>query len=457
MQPKLFGTSGVRAVVNRELTPSLAVQIGLALATKNKGGKTVVAYDARTSSPMLENAVTAGLLAAGASVHKLGMQPTPVLAYLTKSLKAKAGVMITASHNPPQYNGIKIFNRDSTAYDEKQQTLIERLIRRKAFKRAEWDKLKKPVETDEAYRYVEMVEDAVRLKREWLVVLDPGNGATSLLAPRIFRRLGCRVYTVNAQPDGFFPGRKPEPDEDSLKDLCRVVRSVGADVGIAYDGDGDRMALVDERGSFTSFDSVLAAYAAFQTRRRGSAVIVTHVAASMRVEKMVEAAGGKVVRTRVGDVSIASALKKLGAVFGGEPCGAWIHPAFHYCPDGILSSALVLKALEEEGKRLSEFVAEAPEFPLLREKIPCPDSIKYAVVEKTAEMLLKAFPNPKEVLRIDGVRFTLENGWLLVRASGTEPLIRVTVEANSLKEAKQIMKKAARTVAELVKKEMKSG
>ena len=242
-----------------------------------------------------------------------------------------------------------------------------------------------------------------------------------------------------------------------MKDLCRVVRSVGADVGIAYDGDGDRMALVDERGSFTSFDSVLAAYAAFQTRRRGSAVIVTHVAASMRVEKMVEAAGGKVVRTRVGDVSIASTLKKLGAVFGGEPCGAWIHPAFHYCPDGILSSALVLKALEEEGKRLSEFVAEAPEFPLLREKIPCPDSIKYAVVEKTAEMLLKAFPNPKEVLRIDGVRFTLENGWLLVRASGTEPLIRVTVEANSLKEAKQIMKKAARTVAELVKKEMKSG
>jgi len=457
LKHKLFGTSGVRAVVNQELTPSLAVQVGLALATKTGDGKVTIAYDTRTSSPMLENAVTAGLLAAGASVHKLGMQPTPVLAYLTKKLKTKAGAMITASHNPPQYNGIKIFDKDSMAYDEKKQAEIEKIIQKNAFHMAKWEKLKKPVKTDESYRYMDLIEKKVELKREWRVVLDPGNGATSLLAPHIFRRLGCRVYTINAQPDGFFPGRKPEPDEQSLKNLRSVVQSIGADVGIAYDGDGDRVAFVDERGEFTSFDRILAAYAASQARKFGSAVIVTHVAASMCVERMVEAAGGKVVRTRVGDVNIASAIKRVGAIFGGEPCGAWIHPQFHYCPDGILSSVLVLKALEEEEKPLSEFLSETPEFPLLRKRIECIDRAKNLMVEKAAEALHGAFPKTKDVLRIDGVRLTLDNGWLLVRASGTEPLIRVTVEANSLKEAKQIMNRTVRIVAELIRKEMGTG
>lgn len=457
MKPKLFGTSGVRAVVNKELTPSLAVQIGLALATKTHSGKITIAYDARTSSSMLENAVTAGLLAASASVHKLGMLPTPVLAYLTKKLRAKAGVMVTASHNPPQYNGIKIFHKDSMAYGEKSQMEIERIIWKKAYKNAQWHEMGRIFEANEAHYYVNLIMSSIRLEREWRVVLDPGNGATSLIAPKIFRKLGCQVYTINAQPDGFFPGRKPEPDEHSLKNLCNVVRGVKADVGIAFDGDGDRMAIVDERGEFIDFDRLLATYAAFYARKHNSPVVVTHVAASMCIERMVEASGGKVIRTCVGDVNIASAMKKFGAVFGGEPCGAWIHPQYHYCPDGIISSILVLKALEEERKTLSEFLSEAPRFPLLKRKIECPNSVKYLVVDKAAEALLEAFSKAEEVLRVDGVRLTLDKGWLLVRASGTEPLIRVTVEANSLKETKQIMRKVVHTVRSIVRKELETG
>jgi phosphoglucosamine mutase len=229
-----------------------------------------------------------------------------------------------------------------------------------------------------------------------------------------------------------------------------------ADVGIAYDGDGDRMGMVNERGDFTSFDRLLAAYAAFQVRKHDSPIIVTHVAASMCIEKMVEAYGGKVIRSRVGDVNVAFTMKKFRAVFGGEPCGAWIHPQYHYCPDGILSSILVLKALEEGGKLLSEFISETPEFPLLKEKIECSNAIKYSVMEEIAEELLNVFPKAREVLRIDGVRLSFDEGWLLVRASGTEPLIRVTVEANSLKEAKQITRKVVSVVRRLVKKEMKN-
>lgn len=456
MEPKLFGTSGIRAVVNEGLTPDLAVRVGMALATKTRGGKITVAYDTRISSPMLENAVAAGLLAAGASVCKLGMIPTPVLAYLTKKLKAKAGVMITASHNPPQYNGIKIFHKDSTAYGEKQQEEVEKIILKKAYKRVQWHEMGRIYEIDESHSYVNLILNTVHLEKEWRVVLDPGNGATSLIAPLIFRKLGCCVYTINSQPDGFFTGRSPEPDEASLKNLCNAVRSLKADVGIAYDGDGDRVGMVDERGDFTSFDRLLAAYAAFQVRKHDSPIIVTHVAASMCIEKMVEAYGGKVIRSRVGDVNVAFTMKKFRAVFGGEPCGAWIHPQYHYCPDGILSSILVLKTLEEEGKLLSEFISEIPNFPLLKEKIECSNAIKYSVMEEIAEELLNVFPKAREVLRIDGVRLSFDEGWLLVRASGTEPLIRVTVEANSLKEAKQITRKVVSVVKRLVKKEMKN-
>ncbi|MEM2439784.1 MAG: phosphoglucosamine mutase [Candidatus Bathyarchaeia archaeon] len=447
----LFGSSGVRGLVGVELTPVLAAKVGMAVATFTGAGRVLVARDIRTSGLMLENALVSGLQACGAKVFCLGVMPTPVLAYLTKALGADAGVMITASHNPPEYNGIKLFDGTGAAYGDEHQKEIERLVTNGNFRLANWQTIGEATSIDETNLYVKMVIERVKLSKRWHVVVDPGCGATSQIAPFIFKSLGCKVTAINAQPDGFFPGRGPEPNAESLQPLAETVKALSADVGVAYDGDGDRAAFIDENGAFVDFDRVLAAYAASAVKSFGEGgVVVTNVEASMCVERMVEPLGGKVVRTRVGDVYVAEAVKKFGAVFGGEPCGAWIHPQHHYCPDGILSFALLLKALEDENKKLSEFVADVPAFQILRKNIRCRNEIKQAIVEKVASRLKASFPNYKDVSTVDGVRLALEDGWVLVRASGTEPLVRLTVEGESLKVAEEIMEKAVNVIAKVV-------
>jgi phosphoglucosamine mutase len=288
-----------------------------------------------------------------------------------------------------------------------------------------------------------MIRDAVKLRKKWYIIVDPGCGATYSLAPTAFKGLGCKVTALNAQPDGFFPGRSPEPNAESLSSLSKVVKILGADVGLAYDGDGDRVAFIDREGNLVDFDRVLAAYAAHVTKKKGGGTVVTNVEASMCIEKMVNAHGGKVVRTKVGDVYLSEAMKKHGAIFGGEPCGAWIHPQFHYCPDGMLSSALLLEALDDEDKSLAELVAETPQYANLRENVTCKNELKYKIVEEVGKDLKSIFPEYRELSTVDGVRLSLENGWILVRASGTEPLVRLTVESESLKAAKEIMEKGA--------------
>jgi len=210
------------------------------------------------------------------------------------------------------------------------------------------------------------------------------------------------------------------------------------------------VAFVDEEGCFVDFDRVLAAYAAHVVNREPDGIVVTNVETSMCVERMVEAHGGKVVRTKVGDVYVAEAMKRCDALFGGEPCGAWIHPQFHYCPDGILSSVLLLKALEDEGKKLSEFISGVPQYPNVRENIACENGAKQKVMEEVEEGLKAVFPSCTQVSMVDGVRLSLEDGWILVRASGTEPFIRLTVEGESLKAAKGIMEKGVMLVRGLV-------
>ncbi len=449
-QRRLFGTSGIRGVFNVDLTPKLVLNVGLALATYTNAGEIVIGHDTRVSSPLLEHSIASGLLSGGSRVYKLGLTPTPVLAFLTKELKADTGVMITASHNPPEYNGVKLFNRDSTAYNKEEQEEIEKIINKKLFKRSGWQDVKTPASLDETNCYLEAIQKAVKLERRWRVVLDAGCGATCHVAPTLFRMLGCKVTAINSQPDGFFPGRSASPEAESLQPLCEVISQLNADIGIAYDGDGDRMVVVDEKGTLAPLDQTLAAYASYLVKKHKGGVVVTTVESSMCFERMVEPLRGKVVRTRVGDVEVAAAVKEHKAVFGGEPCGAWIHPRHHYCPDGILSSALLLKALEDENKTISSLVSEVPFYPILREKLPCPNRAKSVVMEDLEKTLPALYPETEEKLTIDGMRLTLKNGWILVRPSGTEPLIRITAEAESVKEAESIMEKGLKQVKKSV-------
>jgi phosphoglucosamine mutase len=435
----LFGSSGVRGLVNIDLTPVLACKVGLAVASHVKARKALVARDTRVSGSMLEDALVSGLLAGGVQVSLVGAVPTPVLAYLTMLLKADVGFMLTASHNPPQYNGIKIFDGDSLSFTDESQSAVEKIIAESSFVMPDWQGIGEASVVDVSHFYIEMVRKAVALRRQWHVVVDPGCGATFDVGPAVLKAAGCNVTALNAQPDGFFPARSSEPTAESLKDLAQVVKAVGADVGVAFDGDGDRVAFVDEEGSFVDFDRSLAAYAAYSLKCAGGGTVVTNVEASMCVETMAETFGGKVVRTRVGDVYVSEAIKRCDAVFGGEPCGAWVHPRFHYCPDGPLSAVLLLKALEEEGKSLREFISEVPEYVTLRENLACRNDLKHKVVASIEKAIRSVFPDYTDFSTVDGIRLALKSGWLLIRASGTEPLIRLTVEGESLKAANDIM------------------
>ena len=439
---KLFGSSGVRGLANINLTPLLACKVASAVATHAKAKKALVARDTRVSGSMLEDAMISGLVSTGTAVFLLGMTPTPVLAYLAKALGADVGFMITASHNPPQYNGIKVFNGESLSCTDEDQDAIERIVADGNFALADWRELGDATPVDAEQVYYDMAQKGVSLKKQWKVVVDPGCGAAFSVAPQMLKALGCKVTALNAQPDGYFPARKSEPSAESLQDLAKTVQALGADIGIAFDGDADRVAFVDENGVFVNFDRSLAAYGALALKRNGGGTLVTNVEASMCVETMAEKYGGKVVRTKVGDIYVSQAIKRGGAVFGGEPCGAWVHPKLNMCPDGPLSAALFLSALEEESKSVSEFIDEVPEYITLRENIACRNEKKDVIVGKLGDALKAAFPAYTDFSTVDGARLALKDGWLLIRASGTEPLIRLTVEGESMQAAKDITQKA---------------
>ncbi len=439
---KLFGSSGVRGLANVDLTTSLACKVASAVATHARAKKAIVARDTRVSGDIIEDALVSGLLSCGVEVLLAGQVPTPVCAYATKVFGADVGFMLTASHNPPQYNGIKVFNSEGLSYTDADQAAVEKIVADDKFMLTDWRQLGTTKTVDAVTPYMEMAKKAVQLKKQWRVVVDPGCGAAFSVGPSLLKALGCKVTALNAQPDGYFPARKSEPNAETLKDLASTVKALGADIGIAFDGDADRVAFIDEKGVFVNFDRSLAAYGAYMLKRMGGGIVVTTIEASMAVETMANKHAGKVKRTKVGDIYVSEVINSSRAVFGGEPCGAWIQPSQHLCPDGPLSAAMFLLALETEGKSVSEFVGEVPEYITQRVNFTCKNEQKYQLIAQLGPILKAAFSDYIDFSTVDGARLALKSGWLLVRASGTEPLLRLTVEGESAEAAKDITAKA---------------
>ncbi|HSQ01638.1 MAG TPA: phosphoglucosamine mutase [Methanobacterium sp.] len=446
--PKLFGTSGIRGKIGSDISLEVAVEIGMAIATYTggKGSKIVLGYDSRTSNVMIENAVTAGLLQCGCHVLKMGMAPTPLVGYATMKLEANAGVMITASHNPPEYNGIKLWNPDGMAYRQEQERFIEEIIHKKSFKTVSWEDIGKVVEVNYVVsEYIKDILDHVDIKPGIKVVVDCANGAASYLSPIILRKAGCSVVAINSQPDGFFPGRLPEPSQKNLQELMKVVKATGADIGIAHDGDADRMIAIDEKGRMADFDKLLA----IVSREIGGTVVTT-VDASLCTDKCMDEVGGHVIRTKVGDVHVAEAIEGNNATFGGEPSGTWLHPNFCMCPDGILSALRVIELVQKYGS-LSKQLDAVPSYPTIRDRVNCENFQKEPIMGKVEEELHILLDNVVDVNRIDGVRITLDDGsWVLIRPSGTESFIRITLEATSNEKAHMIRNQCAEFIEGLL-------
>ncbi|MEW6592160.1 MAG: phosphoglucosamine mutase [Candidatus Hadarchaeota archaeon] len=444
---KLFGTSGVRGLVGKDITAELAMRLGLALASHVKSGTVVVGRDPRTSGEMLESSFVSGLLSGGCDVVKLGIVPTPAVSFAVRNLKAKAGAMITASHNPPEYNGVKFCDSKGMAYSPRFEKKIEVIYSKGPGERAEWRALGGVGVADIIPDYIGAIAGAVKLSKGFKIVVDCGNGAASAVTPVLLRKMGCKVISINCNPDGHFPGRGLEPNEGNLNELARVVKSVGADLGLAHDGDADRVAAVDDRGRFVKEDKLLALISAFQLRRKGQTVVTT-VDASGILDKAVKERGGRVVRTRVGDVSVAEAVKKRRAVFGGEPSGAWIFPEFQLAPDGPFGAAKILQMLSVTGKKISELSDGLPDYPTVRKKVSCPNERKAGVMRKISPKL-KKLPGAARATKIDGIRVEFKDGWVLVRPSGTEPFIRVTAEGKTARLANDIAGKAVKILKSL--------
>ena len=431
---RLFGTNGIRGVVGQDLTLELAVDVGRAIATL--WGPVTVAFgrDTRRSGPMIRAAVLSGLLACGARAIDLGILPTPALQYYVKERKLSGGVVVTASHNPPEWNGIKVVDGQGMEIPRAEEEKVEALVESRAFATPSWREFGDvSVATDGADMYVRgiaaKVDRAAIATRKPHVVVDPGHGAACGTTPFLLRDLGCRVTTIHAQPDGTFPGRRPEPTSANLEDLRTLVPSLGADVGIAHDGDADRAAVIDERGQFVDGDRLLALLAQ-EAVRRTPGLVVTPVSSSSCVEDVVRAGGGRVKYTKVGAPLVARAIYAEGAVFGGEENGGMIFPEHLFARDGGMTAARVVELLAVRGKPLSEMLALMPRYHLRKAGVPCPGDRRESVLARLAELAAG-----RRVDLTDGVKVYGEGGWVLLRPSGTEAILRIYAEGRTPEQA----------------------
>ena len=433
---KLFGSSGIRGIANKDITPELALNVGLVLGSRKKTA--VIGRDPRVSAPMIEHALIAGMTAAGCAVTGIGLVTTPTLAYVAREYEC--GVMVTASHNPAEYVGIKLWNPDGMAFDSAQQDEIEKAIEDADFSRVSWNEIGEFEEDGNATRaHMNMIKKLVG-SSSLKVVLDCGCGAGGIITPYLLQELGCEVITLNAQPDGHFPARNPEPNDENLSLLKKAVVNFGADLGIAHDGDADRMMAVDENGNFVSGDELLAIFGLFECNGSNGKVIVP-VDTSMMVDDCLK--GSEIVRTRVGDVYIAESIKQYGAIYGGEPSGSWIFPKISYCPDGIYAAAKLVEIVKE--KKLSELREGLPRYATKRGAFPCANEKKAELMEKVK---VELEPLGK-VLDIDGIRVEMDKGWVLVRPSGTEAKMRITAEARE--NVDEVFEMAEKIVKEALK------
>ena len=437
---KLFGTNGIRGLVNVELTPEMVIKVGCSIGTFFGRKNLLVGHDARTSGPMFARAVVSGLTATGCNVFFAGMAPTPALQYAVKNHNMDGGVIITASHNPPEYNGIKVIWNDGIETSHEQEVEIENIYFDNKIVFAEWDKLgtlrELPGINDEYIQAIEkQVNPAKIAERHFHVVVDAANSVGGLTAPPLLRELGCKVTSINANIDGTFPGRLPEPRPESLTDLASTVKAIGADLGVAFDGDADRSIFVDENGVIYWGDKTFAVIIKQFLIKNPGAKIVTPVSSSTLIKDTVEAYKGELIWTKVGSVTVSQKMKELNVKLGGEENGGVFYGPHQAVRDGAMTTALLLNIMAETGEKLSKLVAEQPQYFLEKGKIECPDEKKEVLLQKLFEQV-----KGENISTIDGVKIWFsDNSAILIRPSGTEPVFRLYAEAKSQEKALKLV------------------
>ncbi|MGB3940166.1 MAG: phosphomannomutase/phosphoglucomutase [Candidatus Manganitrophaceae bacterium] len=425
----IFREYDIRGVYGTVLTERIAEEIGKAFGTmiRRSGGKRIsLGYDIRLSSPSLREALLSGLLSTGLDVVDIGACPTPVLYFSLFQLEVDGGAMITASHNPAEYNGFKLCRGKGTLFGVEIQQVRERIERR------EFDSGKGGVtfEADFLSRYLDYFVKHFGSFQSKKVAVDCGNAAAALIAPRILERLGCRLIPLYCEPDGRFPNHHPDPTvPENIADLIRCVREEGADLGIAFDGDADRLGAVDEKGEIVWGDKLTLLFAADILRSNPGATIISEVKASQVLYDEIGRLGGNGVMWKTGHSLIKSKMKETGALLAGEMSGhLFFADRYFGYDDAIYAGCRLIEIVAKNGRPLSSYFSNLPKTYVTPEiRVDCPDDQKFQVVERCREYLSKKH----KTVDIDGVRILFDDGWGLIRASNTQPALVLRFEANS--------------------------
>ena len=452
MTSNIFGTSGIRRVFQNysesdlKFTPQMALEVGLALGTYLKGGTVVIGKDIRTSALPIEYALISGLVSTGCIVKTLGVVTTPTLAMSSRYLNAKAAVMITASHNTPEYIGLKLWNPSGMGFSPEQEEELERIYNDKDFAQIEWDQIGKITQVNDMNdSHISGITNKIKFDGSKLhVIIDPGNGCGCDIVPKLLSKYGCNILTLNANPDGRFPGRLSEPSKENLTQISNFLRmSSQSDIGIALDGDADRVIFLDEDGAIVDPIRLLTLLAKFviqESKENFSTETMklsTPINSSSLIEDVLNPLGCEVIRTEVGDIKVAIALKKFGGFLGGETSGTYIWPEFHYGPDSIVTIAKVLQMIVETGKDLRLLLLDIPNYPYYAEKfklkkdIPFTEEIYQKIIKEMKEAFNILGMKINRINEMDGCRFDYEEGWILIRRSGTSPYLRISGESKT--------------------------
>jgi len=449
----MIGISGVRGIVGKSLTPDLLSRLGQAFSTYISSGAVVVGRDTRVSGEMVKHSVFSGLLASGSPVIDLGIVSTPTLALAVTEEKADGGIMISASHNPVEWNALKFFRPDGIYLNEREMRMFLDIYYQGDFTRATWNEIRDVRAAEgSTRRHIQRVLDLIDVdavkKRGFRVTIDCCNGAGVEGSSMLLDALGCTVDRIHCDPNGLFP-HNPEPNFDNLQDLISRTKKNGSDIGFAQDPDADRLAIVDEKGRFIGEEYTLALAIDYVLGyREKKSPVVINLSTSRVNDDIATRHGVEILRVPVGEVNVAEAMMEHGSSIGGEGNGGVIYPPCHYGRDSYIAMALTLELLTKKNMPLSAVITQMPKYHIGKEKVDCPRRLAYDIIQD----LKCEISADGEVDEKDGLRVSWKDRWVHLRPSNTEPVLRIIAESPTKEETRSIIQK----VSELVRKQVEA-
>lgn len=450
IKPEIFRQYDIRGIVDKDLTPETVELLGKGIGTyfrRHERKEVALGRDCRLSSPIFSEALSRGLHSTGCELVDLGIIPTPLLYFAIYNKKMEAGVMITGSHNPPEYNGFKMMVGEETLYGEAIQDILAIIQENKFIEEESTSKREYNIIPE----YEDFVVNNIRPEKKLKVVLDAGNGTAGVVAVPIFKRLGCEVIALYCEMDGTFPNHHPDPTlPEDLEDLIKKVKESKADFGVAYDGDGDRIGAIDDEGNIIWGDQLMVFFSRDILPSNPGATIISEVKASKVLYDEIERLGGRPIMWKTGHSLIKKKIKEENALLAGEMSGhIFFADRYFGFDDAIYSSARLLELLSRSGKKFSQMLSELPKTYHTPEiRIYASDEVKFKIVEETKKELSQKYP----ILDIDGVRAIFPKGWGLVRASNTQEILVLRFEGDTEEALKAIESEIRQIVENVIKR-----